>query len=393
VAADTRKHGPLEGIRVVDLTEGLAGHFCTMLLGDQGADVTKVESAPDGDPARTAEGPRVGGEAIAFLAANRNKRSLLLDLDQEGDQEVLHHLVAQADVFVGTHRPTDATCLGVSWEQLSAASPRLVYCSITGRGETGPQSDLPASWATVEAQSGLMSVTGQSDGPPVNIGVPLIENIAGIFAKDAITAALLRRETSGHGQKIETSLLEAAVAVLGMPASAYLISDLVAGRWGAEHEWHVPWKTFATLDGHVVIACSSEDQWKKICVALERSDLTADPRFATMQARASNRVELYGLLDERVRQQSTDHWITELARAGAAGAPVNSIDQVFADPQVLHRDLVQRVGHSVLGSIAQVGHAQKFSASPCSIRLPPPALGEHTALVRQHVGAQHKSVR
>jgi succinate--hydroxymethylglutarate CoA-transferase len=392
VTAVARQRGPLEGIRVVELAEGLAGHFCTMLLGDQGAEVTKVEAVPGGDAARTGGGPRVDGEAIAFLAANRNKRSVLLDLGRDADRELLGRLVAEADVFVGTHGAADAAALGVAWEQLSVLNPRLVYCSITGRGESGPQKESPATSATAEAQSGLMSVTGQPDGPPVNIGVPIIENIAGIFAKDAVTAALLVRERSGHGQKVETSLLEAAVAVLGMPASAYLISGLVAGRWGAEHEWHVPWTTFATRDSHVVIACSSEDQWRKICVALERPELAFDPRFATMQARAANRVQLYDLLDDLVRRRTTDDWLAALARAGAAGAPVNTIDQVFVDPQVVHRNMVQRVEHTALGEIPQVGHAQKFSSTPCSTRLPPPMLGEQTERVREDTAAERAPV-
>jgi crotonobetainyl-CoA:carnitine CoA-transferase CaiB-like acyl-CoA transferase len=377
----------------VELAEGLAGHFCAMLLGDQGAEVTKVEPMPDGDSARTDEGPRVVGpggeaEAIAFLAANRNKCSVMLDLADEVDREVLRRLVAEADVFVGTMGAAGAAALGVGWEQLSAVNPRLIYCSITGRGETGPQAHQPATSATAEAQSGLMSVTGQREGPPVNIGVPMIENIAGIFAKDAVTAALLARERLGRGQKIETSLLESAVGVLGRPAAAYLIGDLVAGRWGAEHEWHVPWKTFATRDGHVVIACSSEDQWQKICVAFERPELAADARFATMQARAANRAELYAVLDDVVRTGTTDDWLAALTRAGAAGAPVNTIDQVFADPQVLHREMVLSVEHASLGSISQVGHAQKFELTPSAIRLPPPALGDHTALVREEYGPE-----
>lgn len=351
-----------------------------MLLGDQGAEVTKVELVPDGDPARTEE-PRHHGEGIAFLAANRNKRSVLLDLARESDFAVMRRLVSDADVFVRTPPSTVAVSRATDWSELSALNPRLVYCSITGRGETGPQADLPSSSATAEAQSGLMSLTGQRSGPPVNIGVPLIEHLTGMFAKDAITVALLARETSGLGQKIETSLLESALAVLGMPAYAFLVGGFVAGRWGAEHEWHVPWKTFATREGHVVIACSSEDQWTKVCAALGRPDLATDPRFATMQARAANRHELYSILDEAVAQHSTDHWLTALARAGAAGAPVNTIDQVFADPQVLHRGMVGRVQHSRLGSIAQVGHAQTFTSTPCSVRLPPPTLGEHTAAV------------
>lgn len=385
MVSPTRQDGPLHGIRVVDFTEGLAGHFCTMLLGDQGAEVIKIETLPDGDPARSGAGPRFQDEGIGFLAANRNKLSVAIDVQRSDGLAALHRLVATADVYVGAHSSQVAESLGVDWSRLSQSNPRLVYCSITGRGESGPGAELPSNSTTAEAQAGLMSVTGEADGPPVTIGVPLIENVTAIFAKDAITAALLARAQSGRGQKVETSLLESAVAVLGMPASAYLMTGLVAGRWGTEHEWHVPWKTFETSDGHVVIACSSEEQWRKICDALGRAELAKDQRFATMQLRALNRRELYRILDGIIAGRPTDYWLVELARAGGAAAPVNTIDRVFADPQVLVRHMVQSVEHGTIGALPQVGHPQKFSGTPAAIRLPPPVLGEHTAVILEEL--------
>jgi len=373
--------GPLDGIRVVELADDLAGQFCTMLLGDQGADVVKVEHPEAGGHARGADGPSISGESIGFLAVNRNKLSVTLDPRRTSDLEALHRLVAVADVLVTSRSPVETQRWGLGWERLSAVNPRLVLCSITGRGEDGPQARLSSNATLAEAQGGLMSVTGMADGPPVTIGVPLIENLTGLFAKDAITAALLSRSTTNRGQKIETSLLESTVAILGMPAAAYLLSGLVAGRWGTEHQWHVPWKSFETADGHVVVASSSEDQWRKICLAVGRPDLADDERFTTMTARAANRQELYEILDAIFLERPTERWLATLSEVGAAAAPVNTIDQVFADAQVLARDLSLSIRHPTLGELPQVGHAQKFSATPASIRLPPPVIGEHQAVV------------
>ena len=223
-----------------------------------------------------------------------------------------------------------------------------------------------------------MSVTGERNGPPLKIGVSLVDSITGLFAKDAITAALFARERTGVGQKVETSLLESTVATLSMTAYAYLMAGVVAERVGSEHAFIVPWKTFATSDGHLVVAAGNEAQWKALCRAIGRDDLAADERYATMPLRAANRVELYATLDAVFAARPTDSWVAALDAAGTAAAKVQAMDQVFQDPQVLHRDMLLSVEHPTLGSIPQVGHAQKFSGNPAQIRLAPPLLGQHT---------------
>lgn len=379
--------GPLAGIRVVDLTRALAGPFCTMLLGDQGAEVLKIERPGLGDDTREQSNPRVGGENTAFLAVNRNKKSVVLDLRRPQGAELARRLVAVSDVFVENFRPGKAEQMGLGWEQLREVNPRLVYCSISGWGGDGPYARKAGYAITAEALGGLMSVTGERGRPPVKVGVSIVDNLTGLFAKDAITAALFVRERTGQGQKIETSLLESTVSILSMSAYAYLLAGVIAERWGSEHQWNVPWKAFQTRDGYLVVASSNEGQWQKICQALDRPDLAEDERFVIMQRRAEHREELYAILDALFAQRTTAAWLAALDNAGASAAPINTIDQVFTDPQVLHRDMLQKVTHTTLGAIPQVGHAQKFFATPAQIRLPPPVLGEHTnEILRQLAG-------
>jgi crotonobetainyl-CoA:carnitine CoA-transferase CaiB-like acyl-CoA transferase len=377
---------PLDGVRVIDVTRALAGPFCTMLLGDQGAEVIKIERPGVGDDTRQQSNPRVGAENSAFLSVNRNKKSVELDLKSAEGAELARRLVATADVFVENFRPGKAKALGLGWEELQELNPRLIYCSISGWGGDGPYSGKGGYAATAEALGGLMSVTGERDGPPVKIGVSIIDNLTGLYAKDAITAALLARERTGRGQRIETSLLESTVSILSLSAYAYLLGGVVAERWGSEHQWNVPWKSFKTADGWLVIACSSEAQFAKIAAALGRPELASDERFATMSARQANREQLYEIMDPRLLERTTAQWLEVLDAAGAAAAPINTIDQVFADPQVLHRDMLLSVEHTSLGEIPQLGHAQKFFGTPAVIRLPPPTLGEHNDEVLGEIG-------
>jgi succinate--hydroxymethylglutarate CoA-transferase len=369
---------PLAGIRVVDLTRALAGPFCTMLLGDQGADVIKIEVPGRGDDTRQTSNPKVGSENTAFLSVNRNKRSIELDLRNPAGVEVARELVEQADVFIENMRPGKADELGLGWETLAALNPRLVYCSISGWGSTGPYAGRAGYALTAEALGGLMSVTGERGGQPMKVGVSIIDNLAGLYAKDAITAALLVRERTGRGQRVETSLLESTVSILSLSAMAYLMAGLVPDRWGTEHEWHVPWKSFSTADGHMVLACSSEAQWAKICDGIGRPELADDPRFTSMSARHAHRVELYDLLDELFRQDTTAQWLERLTRSGAAVAPINTIAEVFADEQVLHRQMLQYMEHPTVGRIPQIGFAQKLHGTPAQMRTPPPLLGQQT---------------
>lgn len=379
------RHLPLDGVRVVDLTRALAGPFCTMLLGDQGAEVIKIERPGVGDDTRHQSNPMVGTENSAFLAVNRNKKSVELDLKDPRGVAVARRLIAQADVFVENFRPGKAEGLGLGWAQLRELNPGLIYCSISGWGGDGPYASRGGYASTAEALGGLMSVTGERGGSPVKVGVSIIDNLTGLYAKDAITAALLERHRTGEGQKLEASLLESTVSILSLTAYAWLMGGHVAQRCGSEHEWHVPWKSFQTSDGHIVIACSSEAQWVKICAALGVPDLASHPDFATMPLRKAHREELYEVMDRLLLDRQTEEWLVRLAETGAAAAPINTIDQVFQDPQVLHRGMVQTVKHTTVGDIPQLGHAQKFFGTPLQIRLPPPVLGEHTDEVLREV--------
>lgn len=327
----------------------------------------------------------VGTENTAFLSVNRNKRSVVVDLRSPDGVEVVKQLVAQCDVLVENFRPGKMDDLGLGWNELQRDNPRLIYCSISGWGADGPSAHKPGYASTAEAAGGLMSITGERGGPPAKIGVSLVDSLTGLFAKDAVTAALYNRERTGHGELVQTSLLESTIATLSMTAYAYLMADVVASATGSEHSFIVPWKAFAATDGYIVVAAGNEAQWQALCVALERADLTDDPKYATMPDRAEHRDELYELLAKEFRTRSTAEWHTVLDSHGVACAPVQSMDQVFADPQVLHRDMVLSVEHPTLGTIPQVGHAQKFLQAPATIRLAPPLLGQHTREVLETV--------
>lgn len=377
---------PLTGVRVVDVTRALAGPYCTMLLGDQGAEVIKIEEPGYGDTTRHQANPTVDGENTAFLGVNRNKKSVTLDLRQTEGQELVRRLIQRADVFVENFRPGKAAAYGLDSDRLLAENPRLVCCSISGWGPDGPYAHKAGYAATAEAISGLMSMTGERNGPPCKLGVSIIDNLAGIFAKDAITAALYARERTGKGQRVDVSLMESAVAVLSMAASAYLLAGVVAGRWGSEHEWNTPWKAFQTKDGWLMLAAGSDGTWRSLCEALGLPEMAADPRFASMSLRAEHRNEIYARLDATLATRTTGEWLEVLDAQGVAAAPVNTVDRVFQDPQVLHRQMLLKVRHATLGEIPQVGFAEKFTETPCSLRLPPPVLGADTEEVLCELG-------
>lgn len=384
---------PLRGIRVVDVTRVLAGPFCTMLLGDHGAEVIKIEQPGRGDDTRHQANPRLGGENTAYLGVNRNKMSVTIDLRRPEGQWLARALIRQSDVFVENFRPGRAAEYGLGYEALRAENPRLIYASISGWGSDGPYANRAGYAMTAEAAGGLMSITGEPDRPPVKIGVSLIDNLTGLYAKDAITAALYVRERTGVGQKVECSLLESTLSVLSMSAAAYLMAGVVATRMGSEHEFVVPWKAFQASDGYFVVACSNHGQWVKLCEAIGRPELVEDERYRTMDLRAKNRRALYAVVDAIMAEKTVAEWLTIADQVGLSAAPVNTIDKVFTDPHVLHRQMVQYVDHPTLGKLPLVGHAQKMGATPLEMRLPPPLLGQHTdEVLRALVGLSEAKI-
>jgi formyl-CoA transferase len=347
--------GALAGIRILDLTRILAGPYCTMFLGDLGADVVKIEQPGVGDDTRGWGPPFVGDESAYFLSVNRNKRSLTLNLKSERGAELLRRLAEKADVLIENFRPGAMDRLGLGEAEMRALNPRLIYVSLSAFGADGPMRDLPGYDLIVQACGGLMSVTGAPDGEPTKVGVAIVDLLAGLMLGNAISAALLARERSGVGQKIESSLLEAAVASLINVGSNYLVSGEVPGRWGNAHPSIVPFQSFKTSDGYLVVAAASERIWRRFCEAIDMAELAEDPRFAKNPERVRHRDELIRILAPAFAKKDTATWVTLLSGAEVPCSPVQTIDQVFSSPQVLHREMLVKVNHPKAGTIPLAG--------------------------------------
>ena len=369
--------GPLHGIRVLDLTRVLAGPYCTMFLGDLGAEVVKVEQPGVGDDTRGWGPPFTGGESAYFLCVNRNKKSVTIDLKSTEGVALLQRLAERADVLIENFRPGTMERLDLGEKDLRAANPRLIYASLSGFGADGPMSDAPGYDLIVQAWGGLMSITGPADGEPSKVGVAIIDLVAGLMLGKSIAAALFAREKLGVGQKIDTSLLEAEVACLINVGSNYLVEGDIPRRWGNAHPSIVPYQSFKTEDGYLVIGVASEGIWRRFCQAIGRAEWADDSRFEKNSNRVENRSLLIGLLAEIFLSRSTDEWLKLLNSAEVPCAPVQTVDQVFKAPQVLHREMLIQVEHPTAGTVGMAGIPVKFSLTPASVRLPPPLLGQH----------------
>ena len=369
--------GPLDGIRVLDLTRVLAGPYCTMFLGDLGAEVVKVEQPGVGDDTRGWGPPFTGGESAYFLCVNRNKKSVTIDLKSTEGVALLRRLAERADVLIENFRPGTMERLQLGEKDLRAANPRLIYASLSGFGADGPMSDAPGYDLIVQAWGGLMSITGPADGEPSKVGVAIIDLVAGLMLGKSIAAALFTREKLGVGQKIDTSLLEAEVACLINVGSNYLVEGNIPRRWGNAHPSIVPYQSFRTEDGYLVIGVASEGIWRRFCQAIGRAEWADDSRFEKNSNRVENRSLLIGLLAEIFLSRSTDEWLKLLNSAEVPCAPVQTVDQVFKAPQVLHREMLVQVEHPTAGTVRMAGIPVKFSLTPASVRLPPPLLGQH----------------
>jgi len=385
--------GPLSGVRVLDLTRVVAGPYCSMFLGDLGAEVVKVEQPGAGDDTRGWGPPFAGGESAYYLCINRNKQSLTLDLKSKRAVELLRDLVKAADVIIENFRPGTMERLGLGEKELRELNPRLIYASLTGFGADGPMSDWPGYDLIVQAWGGLMSITGTPEGEPVKVGVAIIDLVAGLMLGKAVAAALFAREKIGVGQRIDTSLLEAEVASLINVGSNYLVGGKVPTRWGNAHPNIVPYQNFQTADGYLVIGVASEVIWKRFCEAVGQRDLINDPRFADNSKRVENRSELIAILSKTFLQRRNDAWFKLLTDAEVPCAPVQTIDQVFQAPQVLQRDMLIEVDHPTAGKVRMAGIPVKFSVTPASVRMPPPLLGEHNdAILRTWLGMSAASI-
>jgi len=352
-----------------------------MFLGDLGAEVVKVEQPGVGDDTRGWGPPFAGGESAYFLCINRNKKSLTVDLKSPEGISLVRQLAERADVLIENFRPGAMERLGLGDDQLRGANPKLIYASLSGFGADGPMADVPGYDLIVQAWGGLMSITGTAESGPLKVGVAIIDLVAGLMLGKSIAAALYAREKTGLGQKIDTSLLEAEVAVLINAGSNYLMNGKVPGRWGNAHPTIVPYQSFQTADSYLVIGVASEGIWQRFCKAIGKTDLVDDARFEKNANRVENRDALIRLLTEIFRSRDNHTWLQILNEAEVPCAPIQTIDQVFHAPQVLHRDMLVEVAHPTAGTVRMAGLPVKLSATPASVRLPPPLLGEHSEQV------------
>ncbi len=372
----------LSDIIVIDLSRVLAGPYCTQILGDLGATVIKIEQPGKGDDTRQFGPPYIAGESAYYLGLNRNKRSITLDFNTAEDKQRLLDLLGTATVLVENFRPGTLARQGLGYEALHAINPGLIYCSISGYGQNGPYVSRPGYDFVAQAESGLMAVTGDIDGEPQRVGVPVADVSAGMFACMAILAALHVRDLTGQGQYIDISLLEAAVSLLSNVSSNYLISGEEAERYGNSHPNIVPYQAFRTHNGYIVVACGNDRLYQKLCHLLGRDELATDERFATNPQRVRNRQQLVPMLQTLFLQGDTDDWLDELRSAGIPCGAINTISQVFHDPQIQARGLVWECEHPTAGTIQLSGSPIRLSETPTRLYKAPPLLGEDNDKVK-----------
>ena len=384
----------LNGVRVLDLSRVLAGPYCTMMLGDLGADIIKIEVPGLGDDTRHWGPPfAIGGESAYFLCVNRNKRSITLNLKTAQGIHILKELIRKCDVLVENYRVDTMEKWGLSFENLQQLKPGLIYCSITGYGYTGPYRNLPGYDFIIQAQGGVMSITGPEEGEPYKVGVAIADITAGLFACNAILAALFEHQKSGRGQRIDISLLDLQLAWLANVGSNYLISGEKPVRYGNAHPNIVPYQTFKASDGYFALGIGNDGQWKQFCEKAGKKEWAEDDRFKTNANRVENCKILIPLLDELFLLKDIDHWLSILESVGVPCGPINTIDQLFDDPQVQAREMVINVNHPSAGEIKMVASPLKIPTAPVEVRFPPPMLGEHTeAILSELLGYEKNRV-
>lgn len=366
---------------MLDLTRVLAGPFATMILGDLGAEVIKVERPGAGDDTRAWGPPFVGPESAYFLSVNRNKKSIAVDLKHPKGANIIQELAGVCDVLVENYLPGKLQQMSLGYEQLSKVNPQLVYCSISGYGQTGPQSQSPGYDSIASAVGGMMHITGPQDGEPVRPGVAMTDLATGLYAHGAVMAALLHRHKTGRGVHIDCNLLSSQVSCLSHIASNYLNAGKEARRWGTAHESIVPYQGFKTKDGHVVVAAGTDKQFVRVCRVLELTELTDDSKYKTNKLRVQNRKELLHTLSQRFLQETTADWLRRFEGSGVPVGPINSIQEVFSDSQVKHNGLIVEMNHPTAGRISVPGPAVRFSSFSRDEPTAPPLIGQHTVQV------------
>jgi formyl-CoA transferase/CoA:oxalate CoA-transferase len=378
--------GPLDGLTIVDLTRVLSGPYCTMLLADMGARVIKIEQPRRGDDTRAWGPPFVGAESAYFLSINRNKESVTLDFKTADGRRILDQLIAAADVLVENFRPGVMTRLGLDHATLAQRHPRLVFCSISGFGQDGPRRDHPGYDAVIQAEGGLMSVTGDADGRPFRVGVAVTDMVAGLLAAQGILLALYARERTGRGQQVDISMLDGVISLLSYHASIYLTTGTESRRVGNRHATIAPYDTFSARDGELFLAVGNDQQFQRFCQAAGLQQLLADERFTTNPSRVAHEAALKRIIEPVMQTRARSDWIRAFAAAGVPCGAVRSVPEALSDPQVKARRMIEAVEHAVLGSMQVLGTPIKLSDTSASVRTAPPTLGQHTDGVLAELG-------
>ena len=377
---------PLDGLTVLDFSRVLAGPYCTMQLGDLGARVIKIEQPGRGDDTRAWGPPFVAGESAYFLSVNRNKESVALDLKHPAARRAIDTLLGRADVLVENFRPGTMERLGIGYEAVAAKHPRLVYCSISGFGQTGPRRAEPGYDAMIQAEGGLMSITGAASGPPFRVGVAIGDIATGMFAVQGILAALLARARTGAGQRVDVAMLDAVTALLSYQASSAFATGVTPVRMGNRHPSIAPYDTFAAADGEFVLSVGNDDQFRRLAAVLGRDSLAEDLRYRTNADRVANAAALRADLSMVLAEWRRADVLVALKEAGVPAGAVRTITEALADPQLAARDMVIPLEHVSAGVIQVLGTPLKLSGTPPAIRLPPPALGQHTDAILGDAG-------
>ena len=377
---------PLESIIILDLSRALAGPYCSMMLADMGAEIIKIEMPGRGDDSRSWGPPFVEGESAYFMSVNRNKKSITLNLKSEKSKEIIEKLIKKADIIIENFRPGTMDKLGLSYENVAELNPEIIYASISGFGQDGPYKLLPGFDQVIQGMGGLMSVTGEPGGPPIKVGVAVADIAGGMFAAYGIMIALFNRQRTGKGQMIDVSLLDSQVAWLTYRAGSFFASGKIPQPLGSGHPNIVPYQAFKANDTYVNIAAGNDQLWQKFCSAIGLEDIVENPKFATNAKRVENRNELVNIISNIVSSKNAQEWLDILTKAGVPCGPIYTLDEIFTDPQVLHRNMVKDLDHIKAGKIKVTGVPVKLSATPGEILTAPPVLGQHTKEILLELG-------
>lgn len=384
--------GALAGLKVLDLSRVLAGPYCTMILSDLGAEVVKVEAPGGSDDTRAWGPPYRGGESAYYMSANRNKKAITVNLKDEQGKEIIKKLIKKSDIVIENFKSGTMERLGLGYEQLKAVNPKIIHCSITGFGKSGPYKDLPGYDYIIQAMGGLMSITGSQESGPMKVGVAIADVLTGLYATVGILAAVNERNESGLGQSIDISLFDSQVSSLVNVASNYLVSGQIPQLLGNLHPNIVPYQTFPTADKQMVIAVGNDRQFSKLTQVIGQPELAGDERFSTNPKRLENKEELIEIISDKLKKRTSGEWLTLLNESGIPAGPINNLEELFQDEQIAARNMVQVVEHPTAGKISLVGSPLKLSRTPAEVRSHPPLAGEHTEVILKELGYSEAEV-